>query len=100
MLNRGWSDSATCGSRMHHIFSASKMSNIIVPLRGTYLLGVHFPQAAPQRGLPAVKHGSAPSALPHQLPHNRLVGHIECELSESATAPRLWSLGVIVAIPT
>ena len=24
---------------------------------------MHFPQAAPRRGLPAVKHGSAPSAL-------------------------------------
>ena len=63
MLNRGWSVSVTCGSRVLHICSASKMSNIIVPLRGTYLLWVHFPQAAPRRGLPAVKHGQAPPAL-------------------------------------
>ena len=66
MLNRGWSASVTCGSRMLYICSASKMSNIIVPLRGTYLLGVHFPQAAPRRGLQAVKHGSAPLALLHR----------------------------------
>ena len=63
MHNRGWSVSVTCGSRVHQICSASKMSNIIVPLRGTYKMEMHFPQAAPQRGLPAVKHGSAPSAL-------------------------------------
>ena len=73
MLNRGWSVSVTCGSQMHHICSASKMSNIIVPLRGTYY-GVHFPQAAPQRGLPAVKHGSAPSALLSHLTHHTPVG--------------------------
>ena len=36
MHNRGWSVSVTCGSRVHQICSASKMSNIIVPLRGTY----------------------------------------------------------------
>ena len=39
MLNRGWSASVTCGSRMLYICSASKMSNIIVPLRGTYYTG-------------------------------------------------------------
>ena len=88
MLNRGWSVSVTCGSQMHHICSASKMSNIIVPLRGTYY-GVHFPQAAPQRGLPAVKHGSAPSALILRPPPPCGAYQIECKLSESATALRL-----------
>ena len=47
MHNRWWSDSATCGERKPHYHSASKMSNNVVPLRGTYLLWVHFPQAAP-----------------------------------------------------
>ena len=38
MLNRWWSDSATCGERIPHYHSASKMSNNVVPLRGTLLL--------------------------------------------------------------
>ena len=38
MLNRWWSDSATCGEREPHYHSASKMSNNVVPLRGTLLL--------------------------------------------------------------
>ena len=79
--------------------SASKMSNIIVPLRGTYYGRVHLPQAAPRRGLPAVKHGSAPSAHLRWSLHNRLVGRTEYELSESATALRLWSLGRLLLSP-
>ena len=38
MHNRWWSDSATCGERIPHYHSASKMSNNVVPLRGTLLL--------------------------------------------------------------
>ena len=38
MLNRWWNDSATCGERIPHYHSASKMSNNVVPLRGTLLL--------------------------------------------------------------
>ena len=33
MLNRGWSVSVTCGSQMHHICSASKMSNYCCPVK-------------------------------------------------------------------
>ena len=38
MLNRWWSDSATCGELDTLNDSASKMSNNVVPLRGTLLL--------------------------------------------------------------
>ena len=38
MLNRWWSVSATCGGWIPHCRSASKMSNNVVPLRGTLLL--------------------------------------------------------------
>ena len=38
MHNRWWSDSATCGEQIPHYHSASKMSNNVVPLRGTLLL--------------------------------------------------------------
>ena len=48
MLNRGWSASVTCGSRMLYICSASKMSNIIVPLRGTYHWGCTFRRLRPK----------------------------------------------------
>ena len=93
MLNRGWSVSVTCGSRMLHICSASKMSNIIVPLRGTYYSGCTFRRLRSQRGLPAVKHGSAPSVL------TRLFVRTEYQQSESATAPRLCLLGCLWLSP-
>ena len=59
MHNRWWSDSATCGERMPHYHSASKMSNNVVPLRGTLLLVPPLRRLRPC-GLAS---GQAPSAL-------------------------------------
>ena len=72
MHNRGWSVSVTCGNTgASHLFGFEDVEHYCTSSRHI-LRWVHFPQAAPQRGLPAVKHGSAPSALLRWPPHNRL----------------------------
>ena len=54
-----------------HLFGIEDVEHYCTSSR--HILGrVYFPQAAPRRGLPAVMHGSAPSALLRCPPHNRL----------------------------